>query len=401
VLPGSRESGRLTLQRADVAIVGAGPSGAWTAFLLARKGARVLVLDPSHPREKPCGGGVTGRALALVAHALPHPLPSVAIRRARFLDGSGHSASVDLPSTGRTDALVVSGRAAFDGLLLDAALAAGAELDRSRAIDVRRAPSGFEIQTADGRNRAAAVVVGADGVNSLVRRKLHRPFARRQLSIATGYFAHGTTSDEILLEFVADPPGYIWSFPRPDHLAIGICASAVAGTTSGALRQIAARWIERTRLADNGRIEPYSWPIPSLSAGDLDAVTVAGPQWYLVGDAAGAVDPITREGIFFALQSASFAADAIAGSQGQGERHYAERMRSDIMSELRRAAQLKDTFFQPRFTRLLIDALHRSAPIRSVMADLVAGAQSYRGLKWRLVRTLEIGYAAKAVAALA
>ena len=69
------------------------------------------------------------------------------------------------------------------------------------------------------------------------------------------------------------------------------------------------------------------------------------------------------------------------------------------MSELRRAAHLKDAFFQPRFTRLLIDALRRSAPIRSVMADLVAGAQSYRGLKWRLVRTLEIGYAAKAVAA--
>jgi geranylgeranyl reductase family protein len=390
-----------TLQSADVAIVGAGPSGAWTAFLLARKGARVLVLDPSHPREKPCGGGVTGRAIALVEHALPHPLAAVAIRRARFLDGNGHSASVDLPSTDGTDALVVSGRAAFDGLLLDAALAAGAELDRSRAIDVRRAPRGFEIQTADGRNRAAAVVVGADGVNSLVRRKLTRPFARHQLSIATGYFAHGTTGDEILLEFVADPPGYIWSFPRPDHLAIGICASAVAGTTSGALRQIAARWIERTRLANDGRIEPYSWPIPSLSAGDLDAVTVAGPQWYLVGDAAGAVDPITREGIFFALQSASFAADAIAGSQGQSERHYAERMQSDIMSELRRAARLKDTFFQPRFTRLLIDALRRSAPIRSVMADLVAGAQSYRGLKWRLVRTLEIGYAAKALAALA
>ena len=72
----------------DVAIVGAGPSGAWTAYQLARRGARVVIVDGSHPREKPCGGGITGRALALVEHALPQPLPAVSIRRARFLGGT-------------------------------------------------------------------------------------------------------------------------------------------------------------------------------------------------------------------------------------------------------------------------------------------------------------------------
>src|SRR5580765_7201073 len=73
----------------DVAIVGAGPAGAWTAHLLARRGARVLLVDPSHPREKPCGGGVTARALRLVADAVDGGrLPAVTIRSARFTTSS-------------------------------------------------------------------------------------------------------------------------------------------------------------------------------------------------------------------------------------------------------------------------------------------------------------------------
>src|SRR2546430_11525240 len=83
---------------AEVAIVGAGPAGAWAAYCLARCGARVSIFDPSHPREKPCGGGVTGRALALVGDALDRAqLPVSAIARARFIDSAtGRSVLVPL-----------------------------------------------------------------------------------------------------------------------------------------------------------------------------------------------------------------------------------------------------------------------------------------------------------------
>jgi flavin-dependent dehydrogenase len=118
-------------------------------------------------------------------------------------------------------------------------------------------------------------------------------------------------------------------------------------------------------------------------------VTLAGDRWFLAGDAAGLVDPITREGIFFALQSAGHAADAIAAGGPAPERAYVERVRHDIVAELIRAADFKTRFFQPRFTRLLVDALNQSPAIARIMADLVAGTQSYRTLKWRLAGTLE------------
>src|SRR5204863_8336490 len=120
----------LVLKDLDVAIVGAGPAGSWAAYHLARRGARVTIFDPSHPREKPCGGGVTCRALALVADALTDAsLPASTVRRARFVDrAAGGSAVVPLGAVPLADtpALVVARRATFDAALLESARLAGA-----------------------------------------------------------------------------------------------------------------------------------------------------------------------------------------------------------------------------------------------------------------------------------
>jgi geranylgeranyl reductase family protein len=387
----------------DLAIVGAGPAGAWAACVLARAGARVTIIDGSHPREKPCGGGVTGRALALVSGAIDTAsLPATVIRAVRFTGCANAPAAdvrpanvqviVPLDAHGVTasSALVVASRAAFDARLLDAARLAGAELLAARVTGLAIDTDGVRIETSAGPRRAA-FVIGADGANSLVRRRVAQPFRRDQLSAATGYFAHGVTSDEIAIEIVGDPPGYIWSFPRQTHLAIGICAQADAGVGVAALRARTVEWLRATHLADDAPLEAYSWPIPSLSAADFSHLTLSGPRWCLAGDAAGLVDPITREGITFALQSGGFAAEAALS--GDPARTYSSRVDDEISPELRRAAQLKAGFFRPRFTRLLVDALRHSEAVRRVMADLVAGRQSYSGLKWRLARTLELGLA--------
>ncbi len=379
----------------DVAIVGAGPSGSWAAWLLARQGARVVLFDGSHPREKACGGGLTGRAMALVSEALPaSALDAVRIRTARFIDSPSGSCCA-VPLDVNASALAVSSRRAFDALLLDAAREAGAAFMPVRVTRVARESSGFRLETAAGP-QVARMLVGADGANSLVRRSVAAPLGRDQLSIATGFYAHGVTSDEIAIELTADPPGYLWSFPRPDHLAIGICAQADAGMSAAALRARARQWIRSTGLGAGARLEAYSWPIPSLRAEELRRTPLTGPDWLLVGDAAGLVDPVTREGIFFALQSAGFAARAIAASRVS---QYDAAVRTEILPELARAARFKAGFFRPVFTGLIMEALQHSAAIRRVMADLVAGTQPYRGLKWRLIRTLEVGLAWKLVSA--
>jgi geranylgeranyl reductase family protein len=381
---------------ADVVVVGAGPAGAWTARTLARLGARVAIVDGSHPREKPCGGGVTGRALALVADAIEsRTLPRCEIRTARFVDSARDlSASVTLAGGD----LVVASRTDFDSALFAAATAAGASAIRSRVVDIAAGKDGVSVTTRDGVIRARTIV-GADGANSLVRRRVARPLDRADISIATGYFIHGVTSDEVTIELTDDPPGYIWSFPRPTHLAVGICAQADQGLGVDALRARALDWI-RARKMDRGTLEPYSWPIPSLSARSFSSLTTSGPGWYLVGDAAGLVDPITREGIFFALRSGEAAARAIASSsEAVARREYDARVKSEIVDELARAARYKEGFFRPRFTRLLVDALNESAGVRGVMAGLVAGTQPYETLKWSLARTAELGLAWRLVRA--
>jgi geranylgeranyl reductase family protein len=377
-----------TLTRCDVAIVGAGPAGCWAAYGLARRGAHTTLIDGSHPREKPCGGGVTGRALALVTGAIDaRRLPLCDIHTARFVD-SARNTSTAVPLG--TRALVVAGRTEFDGALLEAASTAGATILRARALDVTRDAGGFIIQTPAGQIRTRTII-GADGANSLVRRRLATPFARTDLSIATGYFVHGVTSQEILLELVDDPPGYIWSFPRPTHLAVGICAQADAGTSAAILRRRAASWIRHMNLAGGATLEPYSWPIPSLTPSSFERLSPCGPGWFLVGDAAGLVDPVTREGIYFALRSGEWAADA-AGNSG-GSARYHEQIQDEIAADLVRAARYKAKFFEPRFRGLLLAALRSSGKVRGVMADLIAGDQPYATLKWSLMQTVELGLA--------
>jgi geranylgeranyl reductase family protein len=379
--------------RFDVAIVGGGPAGARAAWRLARAGARVVLFDGSHPREKPCGGGVTGRALDLVRDAIePAGLAAVAIDSATFEHGA-RRIEMPLSRTSGAPLLAVMSRRVFDEALLRAAVDAGTQLIPARVSHITSEPGGWTIASRE-ESVTADWLLGADGANSFVRRRVLTAFSREDLSIATGFYVHGCTSRTMAIAFEDEPAGYLWSFPRPDHLAVGVCAQADRSSPA-ALLPLASRWIARHTTAGT-RLEKYSWPIPSLTVAALRRERPSGPRWMLLGDAGGMVDPITREGIYFALASGDAAADSLAA--GASASHaYEQRIRETIHPELARAASLKGMFFNPRFTGLLIEALRTSAPIRSVMADLIGGVQPYHGLRRRLLKTLELRLFARMV----
>ncbi len=248
----------------SIAIIGGGPAGAMAAVRLARTGAPVALFDPTHPREKPCGGGLTGRALALVEDVIDiRSLPATVVQSAVVEPPAPapHESllqeAVDVPlesSCGASSvSLVILSRAVFDRALVDAAVTAGARLIREKVIDITRAGSKFAIRTVRAEYPVDRVI-GADGVNSIVRKKLTKPFTRGQLSIAAGYFLHGATSSAIAIKTMREQPGYLWSFPRPDHLAIGICTPAVHHVPSTDLRAQSRRWIAQCGLDRGARL---------------------------------------------------------------------------------------------------------------------------------------------------
>ena len=370
----------------DVAIVGGGPAGSTAARLLARGGARVAIIDGSHPREKPCGGGITGRGLELVAEAISGAGIRVVEAVSAGFETRGRAAAVLLPNRQNGQAaLGIVSRREFDRALLLAARHAGAEHIDARATRIAAHPDGWTVSTESAVVRAGWLV-GADGTNSLVRRTVTRPFSRSDLSIASGYFVRGASGTSVDLDFDDVPTGYLWSFPRADHLAAGACGQATA-TSSSQLLARTERWI-REKLPGRYPLERYSWPIPSLTTSAIAREQPAGDRWMLAGDAAGLVDPITREGIYFALLSGEYAAASLGGSFSAAA--YTERLRDTMYAELAHAARLKHRFFRPELLALLVRALDRSHHIRAIMADLIAGRQRYAGLRRRLLGTFDV-----------
>jgi flavin-dependent dehydrogenase len=362
----------------DVAVVGAGPAGSFCAWRLARAGHRVTLYDPSHPREKPCGGGVTPGVFARwpeLEELRAAARPSNAVR---LVAPRGGEVSVALARP-----IEIFSRRVLDSLLLERARKAGAELRAARVRRVSVDAAGVSLDLA-GEHARHDFVVGADGAASVVRRSLlgERPGGGASYATA-GFHVFGLAERDVVVEFTADFAGYLWVFPRPDHASVGIAAPV--GRANGA--ELRARVLElltrRYPGSDSLVREPYAASIP------VGAGPIAGPRFALVGDAANANDAITGEGIQHALDSGAMLADALSevGAE-RGPTLYTERWQAGAGGELAACARLARRLYRPRTVDLAVALALRSRRARRLMADMLIAAQPYRGLGRRMLGDL-------------
>jgi flavin-dependent dehydrogenase len=208
---------------------------------------------------------------------------------------------------------------------------------------------------------------------------------------ALGYYVPGEQA-QIDIQFLPKLEGYIWIFPRCGHLSVGICGK---GEPAGSLRQRLERFMNERGLSLQGA-RFYSHLLPSLNSSSWLNNRVGGDGWLAVGDAAGLVDPITGEGLYYALRSAELAARALLSDvSGLAERvnQYRRSLQRDFTLDLEFGSRLARRIFHGRFLldsvpARMVQFTRRSPRFSAIMQDLFAGRQSYRELKRRLWRNL-------------
>ena len=393
----------------DLLIVGAGPAGSFAAELLARGGARVALFDGRPQGEaKACGGGVTAKALK----AWPQLLNAVG-RTIRELDL--YSPSSKKLHLKLDEPFAIYSRIAFDSYLRDRARDAGAAIvsEKLSARKIKRTNDGWRVTTETGSQCTGSILIGADGANSGIAKMLAGKLPPSDMEVAFGYRAP-LPSNETAPTVVAFLPGwvgYAWAFPRPDHISFGIATTQDAfehEPLDDLLWRFMIAYYQQCEGAEvkfwqvndgdaktahirahlDSTAERYAARIPGLAAETWDTRTVSGDDWALLGDAAGFADPVTGEGIYYALRSAELLAEAYLSGD---LRSYEAKWRADFGAELRRAAQMRRRFYGnfwgAPFTERMSEFARGHRGVRRVLGDLVAGDQGYVDLKKKLVKS--------------
>ncbi|MFY1670583.1 geranylgeranyl reductase family protein [Plantactinospora sp. WMMB334] len=297
----------------DVAVIGAGPAGLSAAFAAARAGARTVVLEKSaHPRYKTCGGGLIGTSLAVAAARIDVPADD-RVERVTFT----HDGRREFTRRYRPGQLVTMvRREEFDDRLRAAAVGAGAEIRQRVAVrGLEQDPDGVRVRLADGSELRARSAVGADGSAGVTARRVGVRYAQVDLGLELELPIPPPLQDHwrgrLLLDWGPLPGSYAWVFPKGDRLTVGVIAGRGEGERT---RRYLRQFVERLGLAG---LEPVHDSGHLTRCRSADSPLRHG-RVLVAGDAAGLLEPWTREGISFALRSGTLAGTAAADGDLDG-----------------------------------------------------------------------------------
>lgn len=389
---------------ADVIVAGAGPAGATAALRLARAGVRVLMVErQALPRQKPCGGGISTRVFSRFPW-LAEPLGRIASLPVSSLYLEGPSGETFRMQTRGATVLMIR-RIEFDHLLASLAIEAGARLLAPATIaQARQDAGGVTLRTRDGAELRAPMVIAADGVNSVIARRLGInpgwPPAKLALDMMeeTPVAALRAAEPETMAVFYGygGAHGYAYIFPKREHVNVGVgyvlpYFKARVDVAPYDLQQQLVGDLRARGLMEGasqrGHFTPFLIPI----GGPLRKT--ADGRVLLAGDAGGFVNGFSAEGIYYAMVTGDLAAGAILASRRDSEvspararRAYVRAWRGEIGAELRDSVLIQKYLFH---SPARMDRVVRVARTRPVFAeslvDYASGRLSYRAARRRLV----------------
>jgi geranylgeranyl reductase family protein len=346
----------------DLVVVGAGPAGACAALgaLRADPGLSVLLLDrAAFPRDKVCGDGIAPHALDLLSAAGVTDIVTdrYPVRRLRL-----RRRNLEASALMQREAWVVP-RTVFDARLVDAARDAGAVVRQQHVREVVEEQDQVRVDALRAR-----VVVGADGAHSLVRSVAGVPRPRMALAIR-GYAPPSPErlGEQVIVFGTGRRPSYAWSFDRGDGLAnvgYGELLSGEAKPNRAELLRQLGDLLPGATVAGTGwrghhlPLSSWSWPHPD-------------GRILLAGDAAGLVNPLTGEGIYYAVATGLLAGTVAATAADHGERPgraYGREVRRLLARHLRHTALAAKLCARGR----VLDAgIHSAGTDQQVFDDLV------------------------------
>ncbi|CAM1344093.1 geranylgeranyl reductase family protein [Tenacibaculum amylolyticum] len=358
----------------DVAVIGSGPSGASTAFHLAKKGVSTVIIEKETlPRYKTCGGGFVYRG----RKNLPFDISNVVEREFHTVDVYLGN-TLHFQTTREEPTITMIMRDSFDHLIVEEAKKQGITLlEGNKLIDIS-----FDkeqaILTTDKTQISANFVVAADGALSPTAKMAGWNKETRKLIPALEYEIEvpeedfNRLKDQVRFDIDAIPYGYAWNFPKKNHLSVGVASTK---KTRINLKKYYQEYLKTIGITTILKESQHGFQIPIAPRTD----GFVKNNVFLIGDAAGFADPITAEGISNAIYSGVLVAEAISESELQLEKAktlYLDKLNERMLPEIKTGLWLAKWFYEQKTIRNIMLKKYGQR-FSDAMADIFHGDRSY------------------------